>query len=404
MQEKGGGREEHQLQTVISLAKFMKKLPFCLISMLLLSGCSSKNALLEQKDIPNTADALITETEAPIVEKNGVPVSYLSEQEPIFPQGSLTMPALHALSLSGETFSSIFLSGSNAIVVGTGNDNTTDKLSQYLDMLSVDQCVVILLDMDRTEAGGLTALLGKLESRVNTVVTPLVSTDNFTESIFDGIYNSGYFLSTPSAGKQYFCMGFGIEFFYPYSEEPTSASEGFAVRITADNTKILLLSGTDTSTLTNWVSESGITADIVVNFTCSYAEDTMYQSIGGRYAYAPYVDTDSYLRMRNAHASQFLDSGYSLFCPDTDGTCVFLLGEPTISVRTQVQDQMPNSIFATETAVASEIDPNTTVFFDGEWYHSSAACSYISSNSIHEITLENAVSSGYEACPYCGQQ
>ncbi len=141
------------------------------------------------------------------------------------------MPALHVLALSNTTFCSIFLSGSDAILVGAGAEGEAQSIISYLDALSVKRCVLLLPDLTEATTGGLSELLEGLGDRISTVVLPIVSTDEFTASVFDSVAER-YPITIPTEGLSYPCLGYTIEFFYPYGKEPASADNGFAIRIT----------------------------------------------------------------------------------------------------------------------------------------------------------------------------
>ena len=169
------------------MRKFKRAL-YCLLSAVVLTGCaSSSNQLLKERE--NQPDNVFgTEEESTVAQINGVPADYISDGEPSFPSGTLSIPALHTLALSDTTFCSIFLSGSNAILVGTGtNDQDAQTIVSYLNSLSVKECVILLPDLAASEAGGVSALLSLLEDRITTVILPIVSTDEFTATVFDDV-------------------------------------------------------------------------------------------------------------------------------------------------------------------------------------------------------------------------
>ena len=274
---------------------------------------------------------------------------------------------MHTLALSDTTFCSIFLSGSNAILVGTGtNDQDAQTIVSYLNSLSVKECVILLPDLAASEAGGVSALLSLLEDRITTVILPIVSTDEFTATVFDDVA-ALHPIHMPTEGETYQCFGYDLTFFYPYGMNPATSDSGFAIQIATDTIKTLLLSGTDT--------------------------DMLNSELGGRYAYSPFIN-DSVLEVRSQYqfASQFQRAGYSLSCPDTDGTCVYLLGS-TISVRTHVGSDSSYTLLQTQEETT--LSDDTTVFWDGIYYHKSAGCININTDALlREITLKTAEDRG----------
>ena len=380
------------------MRKFKKTL-YCLLSAVVLTGCASPgNQLLKERE-NQPDDVFGTEEESTVAQINGVPADYISDGEPSFPSGTLSIPALHTLALSDTTFCSIFLSGSNAIIIGTGtNDQDAQTIVSYLDSLSVTVCVVLLPDLAESEAGGMSALLSLLKDRIATVILPVVSTDEFTAAVFDDVA-ALYPIHMPTEGETYQCIGYDLTFFYPYGTTPATSDSGFAIQISTDTVKTLLLSGTDTDMLNTLISNRKLSADIVINYSGVFS-DTVYSELGGRYAYSPFIN-DSVLEVRSQYqfASQFQEVGYSLSCPDTDGTCVYLLGS-TISVRTHVGAD--SSYTLPQTQEETTLSDDATVFWDGTYYHQSAGCVNINTDALlREITLKTAETNGYDICPNC---
>lgn len=368
----------------------------CLFSVCLLTGCSSSTSvLLREKE--TQPDIWGTEAET-IAEQNGVPVDYISDTEPSFPSATLSMPALHVLALSNTTFCSIFLSGSDAILVGAGAEGEAQSIISYLDALSVKRCVLLLPDLTEATTGGLSELLEGLGDRISTVVLPIVSTDEFTASVFDSVAER-YPITIPTEGLSYPCLGYTIEFFYPYGKEPASADNGFAIRITGSDISTMLLSGNDPIMLDTLVSEKELTADIVINYSGIF-DTNLYQVLGGRYAYTPFDDSNSInVRSQNQFAQQYQSVGYSLSRPDSDGSCVYLFGN-TISMRTHVGEETTDTL--QQKPEETTLNADMTVFFDGTYYHRSAGCSYINTaDLLREIPLQTAEDNDYQECPYC---
>lgn len=380
------------------MRKFKKTL-YCLLSAVVLTGCaSSSNQLLKERE--NQPDNVFgTEEESTVAQINGVPADYISDGEPSFPSDTLSIPALHTLALSDTTFCSIFLSGSNAIIVGTGtNDQDAQTIVSYLDSLSVKECVILLPDLAASEAGGISALLSLMEDRIATVILPIVSTDEFTANVFDDVA-ALYPIHMPTECKTYQCFGYDLTFFYPYGTTPATSDSGFAIQIATDTVKTLLLSGTDTDMLNTFISNKKLSADIVINYSSAFSA-TVYSELGGRYAYSPFIN-DSVLEVRSQYqfASQFQKADYSLSCPDTDGTCVYLLGS-TISVRTHVGSDSSYTLLQTQEETT--LSDDATVFWDGVYYHKSAGCININTDALlREITLKTAEDNGYDICPNC---
>lgn len=384
------------------MRKFRRTL-YCLLSTVVLTGCaSSSNQLLKERENQpdNVFDNVFgTEEESTVAQINGVPADYISDGEPSFPSSTLSIPALHTLALSDTTFCSIFLSGSNAILVGTGtNDQDAQTIVSYLDSLSVKECVILLPDLAASEAGGISALLSLMEDRIATVILPIVSTDEFTAIVFDDVA-ARYLIHMPTEGETYQCFGYDLTFFYPYGANPATSDSGFAIQIATDTVKTLLLSGTDTDMLNTFISNKKLSADIVINYSSAFSA-TVYSELGGRYAYSPFIN-DSVLEVRSQYqfASQFQKAGYSLSCPDTDGTCVYLLGS-TISVRTHVGSDSSYTLLQTQEETT--LSDDATVFWDGVYYHKSAGCININTDALlREITLKKAEDNGYGICPNC---
>lgn len=370
----------------------------CLFSVCLLTGCSSStSSLLREKETQPQPDIWGTEAET-IAEQNGVPVEYISDAEPSFPSATLSMPALHVLALSKTTFCSIFLSGSDAILVGAGAEGEAQSIISYLDALSVKRCVLLLPDLTEATTGGLSELLEGLGDRISTVILPIVSTDEFTASVFD-LVAEHYPITIPTEGAPYSCLGYTVEFFYPYGEEPVLADNGFAIRITAPTTSTMILSGNDSAMLDTLVSEKGLTADIVVNYSGVF-DTNLYQALGGRYAYTPFDDSNLVnVRSQYQFAQQYQNVGYSLSRPDSDGSCVYLFGN-TISMRTHVGEETTDTL--QQKPEETTLDAGMTVFFDGTYYHKSAGCYYIDTTDLlREISLQVAEDNNYRECPYC---